>query len=173
MFDTRLFAAVLAAALLLAACGESAATTITTTATTMAMSTGEDGDDHEMDFSFGTPADSTDATRTIEVVAGDDLRFSPSTVTVSAGETVTFRIVNSGQLPHDFTLGDAAAQEEHEAEMAEMGGVMIHDEPNAVSVPAGETKELTWRFGDSGTVLYGCHQTGHYAAGMKGEISLG
>jgi uncharacterized cupredoxin-like copper-binding protein len=84
---------------------------------------------------------------------------------------VTFRIANHGSLIHDFTLGDEAAQDEHEAQMAEMGG-MAHNQPNVVTVPAGETMELTWTFGEAGTVLIGCHQPGHYAGGMKGRIAI-
>jgi uncharacterized cupredoxin-like copper-binding protein len=41
-----------------------------------------------------------------------------------------------------------------------------------VSVPAGESKDLTWRFTEGGTVLYGCHQAGHYSGGMKGQVMV-
>lgn len=126
-------------------------------------------------FGFGKPADPAEASRTIEILAGDDFRFNPSEVTVTTGETVTFRIVNTGVLPHDFTIGDQATQDEHEAEMAGMAGMAgmtVPDAPNAMVVPAGETKELSWRFTETGTVLIGCHQPGHYAAGMKGEITI-
>lgn len=129
------------------------------------------GDEHA-EFAFGEPAAASEADRTVEVVASDALAFDPATVTVEVGETILFRITNEGQLPHDFTLGDEAAQQEHEAEMA--GGEMeMHDEANAVSIPPGETAELAWTFTEPGVVLYGCHETGHYAAGMKGEITVG
>jgi uncharacterized cupredoxin-like copper-binding protein len=120
---------------------------------------------------FGSPGEPADAARTVEIVANDDFSFEPAEVSVAAGETVTFRVVNQGSLIHDFTLGDQATQEEHEAEMAEMEE-MAHDEPNVMTLPAGETKELTWTFPENGTVLIGCHQPGHYDAGMKGEITI-
>jgi uncharacterized cupredoxin-like copper-binding protein len=41
-----------------------------------------------------------------------------------------------------------------------------------VTIPASGTKELTWVFAEAGTVLIGCHQPGHYAAGMKGQITV-
>ena len=85
------------------------------------------------------------------------------------GETITFRVTNEGNIPHDFTLGTAEMQDEHEEEMGE--GPMMHDEPNAVSVEPGETKELTWMFTEEGTTLYGCHEPGHYDAGMVGEVT--
>ncbi|WKZ82305.1 MAG: plastocyanin/azurin family copper-binding protein [Acidimicrobiia bacterium] len=151
-----------AAALLLAACSDSGAATTTTIS-----------DDHPMEFGFGEPADAGDADRVVEIVASDDFRFTPDAVTVDVGETITFRIVNAGQVPHDFTLGDQATQDEHDEEMAEMGGMMMDDEANAVAIAAGETKELTWRFTEEGPVLIGCHQPGHYAAGMKGTVTVG
>lgn len=44
---------------------------------------------------------------------------------------------------------------------------------NAVTVHAGETAELTWRFTRAGTVLLGCHVQGHYEAGIRGEVTVG
>jgi uncharacterized cupredoxin-like copper-binding protein len=125
----------------------------------------------DSEFSFGSPAQPADADRTVEITVTDSLAFEPAELTVAAGETITFRIVNPGSVTHDLTLGDQVTQDEHEAEMAEMGD-MTHDEPNVVTIPAGETKELTWAFPDSGTVLIGCHEPGHYAAGMKGQITI-
>lgn len=156
----RLAAALVAlTAVVLAACGGSASTTTT-------------GDDPDTEFGFGEPADPSEADRTVEIVASDDFRFTPAEVTVKVGETITFRIVNQGQLAHDFTLGDQATQERHEEEMAEMGGAVMPDDPDAIGVDAGETKELTWRFTEAGTVLIGCHQPGHYDAGMRGEVTV-
>jgi uncharacterized cupredoxin-like copper-binding protein len=173
MFSVRLrVVAAMAAAtsLFLGACGDSTSPTTTAATTTTDGDVGSD-DDHG-EFTFGEPADAADADRTVEIVAGDELRFTPDAVTVAVGETITFRIVNSGQIPHDFTLGDQAAQDEHEQEMADMGGMTMPDEPNAVAVDAGATKELTWRFTEAGSVLIGCHQPGHYAAGMKAEVTV-
>ena len=124
-------------------------------------------------FSFGEPASAEAASRVIEIEASDDLTFSPDNVDVAAGDTVTFRVSNTGKLPHDFTLGDAEHQDEHGEEMAAMTEDMMmgmEDEPNAFVLPAGETKELTWHFTEAGSVLFGCHVPGHYAAGMHGDI---
>ncbi len=165
MFESRLLlgALVAGAVLVLGGCGGSDADTTTTAAA---------GDGSGLEFAFGEPADPAEADRSVEIVANDDFRFTPPALTVVAGETVTFRIVNAGQVAHDFTLGDQAAQDEHEAQMAE-DGMIMSDAPNAVTVQAGETEELTWRFTEAGTVLIGCHQPGHYAAGMTGEITVG
>jgi len=155
----------LLAGLLVGACGDSTTATTETDETEM----------EEMMFSFGEPAEAADADRVIEIAANDDFSFDPDEIPVSAGEVITFRVVNSGALIHDFTLGDEATQEEHEAEMAEMaesGEMMMHDEPNAMSIDPGETNELTWHFTESGSLLIGCHQVGHYASGMRGTITI-
>lgn len=158
----RVALAATATTLLVAACGGN------TTPTTTTMP----GDNMDTEFAFGEPADPGDADRTIEILASDDFRFDPDELTLNVGEVITFRVVNNGQIAHDFTLGDAATQDEHEEAMTEMGGMAMPDEPNAIVVAAGETKDLTWRFTEAGTVLIGCHQPGHYAAGMKGEITV-
>lgn len=126
---------------------------------------------HE-EYGFGEPSEE-EPDRVIEVTAVDAFAFEPGAINVAVGETVTFRVTNAGKIPHDFTLGDEAIQSEHEAEMAEMGGEMqMHDEPNVFSLAPGETKEMTWTFTESGEILMGCHQTGHYAAGMLGTITI-
>ena len=132
----------------------------------------EEGDDEHGDFDFGEPADAADADRVIEIVTDDDFTITPSEMTIAVGETVTFKVTNEGKLTHDFTLGRADLQDEHDLEMAEMNGMAMADEPNAFMLESGETKELTWHFTEGGEVLIGCHIPGHYAAGMKAEISV-
>ena len=114
------------------------------------------------------PADAP-ATR-IEVELTDAFEIVPAAMTVPAGVPVTFVVHNAGALEHEFFLGDEAAQAEHEQEMAEVG--MAHDDPNGISVPAGETKELTFTFEEAGATLAGCHEPGHYGAGMKASITV-
>jgi uncharacterized cupredoxin-like copper-binding protein len=149
---------ILALTLTVAACGQENIETTTPETT-------------ESEFAFGSPADAADADRVIEIQTTDALIFEPADITVAPGETVTFRLSNDGAVVHDFTLGDQATQDQHEAEMSEMNR-MAHDEPNVTTIPAGETVELTWTFGNEGTVLVGCHQPGHYAAGMTGQITV-
>ena len=181
---TRTLVGLAALALALGACATDEAGDTTDSTATEAMSdmtaTMEDMDDdggdgdHE-DFAFGEPADAADADRTIAIEAATPFVFEPAEVTVAVGETVTFEVTNTDAIDHDFTLGDDEAQAEHEAEMREMddmGTEMEHGDANAMVVPAGETMSLTWTFTEPGTVLYGCHQPGHYAAGMLGEITV-
>jgi uncharacterized cupredoxin-like copper-binding protein len=120
---------------------------------------------------LGEPADAADASRTIAVDAFD-MAFDPETIAVEAGEVVTFEVTNTGEAVHEFFLGDRAMQQEHAEEMAEMGHDMPHDEPYSIRVEPGETKQLTWRFADAGSVEYACHEPGHYQAGMHGRIDV-
>ncbi len=120
----------------------------------------------------GAPADAAQATRTINVTTLDSLAFDPATIGVLAGETVTFAVTNTGKIIHEFTVGDAAMQQEHAQKMAHAPDGMSHDTPNSVRVDAGETGRITWRFGDAGTLEYACHQSGHYGAGMRGIIKV-
>lgn len=136
-----------------------------------------EADEHVEEFGFGVPADAADADRTIDVETAEQggFHYEPSSIEVSAGEVVTFRIHNVGEATHEFVLGDEAQQQTHEAEMRAMaseGDMMMHDEPNAVSVQPGGTKELTWRFTTPGELEYGCHEPGHYAAGMRGDLTV-
>ena len=110
------------------------------------------------------------------VSEGIKLNKESISITLKQGETKTEKIVitNTGNIPHDFTLGDQATQDEHAAEMAEMiaNGEAAHDSDNAVVLAPGETKELTWYFSEAGTFIVGCHQPGHYAAGMVGAVNV-
>ena len=109
--------------------------------------------------------------RTIRVTALDAMTFEPGRVDVAAGETVTFVVTNTGRAVHEFTVGDASEQRRHGEEMVRTGG-MTHDELGSVRLQPGETKQLTWRFGGAGTLEYGCHEPGHYEAGMRGMIAV-
>jgi uncharacterized cupredoxin-like copper-binding protein len=170
-FKRALFASgILTLTLALVGCGDSTSASTTTGIEDSGSDTTGMGD-IESEFSFGQPADSANADRTVEIIASDDLTFDPAEIAVSPGEVITFRVINDGQITHDFVLGDEAAQDEHEEEMAEMEG-MVHDEPNTVSLEAGETKELTWRFGEGGALIFGCHEPGHYDGGMLGHVTV-
>lgn len=168
---TRKFGLVLAAlalGLVVAACGSTSTTAPESTTT---VPTTDTADDHS-EFSFGEPADAASADRVIEITASDDFRFDPASIEVSAGETVTFRVTNTGVIPHDFTLGDEATQQDHAEEMEEMSGMAMSDEPNGMALAPGETRDLTWHFTEAGELLIGCHEIGHYEAGMKAQVTV-
>ena len=150
-----------AAALLLAACG------------------GDDSDGTNLS------ADSGDTERTVEIEMVDN-SFEPSTLDVSRGETVRFTFTNNGTVAHDAFIGNAAAQMDHEQEMREaeddgmddmgtedgMDGMGTEDDEDAITLEPGDTGELTYTFDEVGTLEIGCHELGHYEAGMKVTVSI-
>jgi uncharacterized cupredoxin-like copper-binding protein len=107
--------------------------------------------------------------RIIRIIALD-IRFDKTQLSARSGETVRFIVTNKGQLTHEFTIGDAGEQAEHEKEMQRMDGMVMPDEPNAITLKPGETKTLVWTFGKEPVVEFACHVPGHYAAGMAGKI---
>lgn len=111
--------------------------------------------------------------RTIEVSALDSLRFDPAESQVQSGKTVRFVVANEGSVVHEFVLGDQATQMEHEGEMG-MGESMEHERMDlpALSLQPGQTKKVTVTFDDAGSILYGCHEPGHYAIGMVGTLNV-
>ncbi len=120
---------------------------------------------------IGEPGVASRVTRTIDVEAADTMRFTPANITVKRGETVRFRIRNSGQLPHEFSLGTEKDLLEHYEVMKKFPG-MEHAEPNQISLKPGEQGEIIWRFTKAGVVHFACLHVGHYDAGMKGQVRV-
>lgn len=117
------------------------------------------------------PSASTDgAARRVDVTMTDALRFEPAELTARVGETVEFVVHNDGLIVHEFYVGDEEAQGEHAQVMA--AGGMQHDEPTGVSLEPGETKTLVYTFAEAGELLIGCHEDGHYEAGMVATMSV-
>jgi uncharacterized cupredoxin-like copper-binding protein len=110
-------------------------------------------------------------TRTVAINMTDDMRFTPSEVSVRRGETVRFVVTNSGKLKHEFNLGTEADLKAHYAQMLKFPG-MEHDDPNLVSLEAGKTGEVIWQFTQAGNVNFACLHPGHYEAGMKGNVKV-
>ena len=115
-------------------------------------------------------------TRTVEVKMVD-IGFEPKALEVARGETVRFVFINTGAVAHDAFIGDEEAQAEHEEEMraadgGEHGGGHGEDAEDAITVEPRDTGELTYTFGEAGTLEIGCHQQGHYDAGMKTTVEV-
>ena len=114
------------------------------------------------------PGQRTNAPVTVEVTIHHST-FSPSHFSFPAGTRVRFVIRNTDPIDHEFIVGSRLVQlyVEHTAERVHSGAV-----PGQVSVPAGTTRETTYRFGRAQPLLFGCHLPGHYAYGMRGTISV-
>lgn len=100
--------------------------------------------------------------RVITLEANDQLKFVPATITVKAGETITFRVANTGAVEHEFMVGPKqAVLEDGEEGTAEIEGI-----------EKGQTKELTFTFAEGGEYAFACHELGHFEAGMVGSIAI-
>jgi uncharacterized cupredoxin-like copper-binding protein len=123
---------------------------------------------------IGQAGDASEAARTVEIRQLDTRKFEPAEVEVQEGETVTIRVTNTATALHEFFLGDEEAQKEHEEEMAAMGDaeMKMSDTEARLFMEPGETKQITWTFGDAGEVPFGCHMPGHYDGGMKGTFKV-
>ena len=97
--------------------------------------------------------------RVIRVYAGPGYAFSPSSITVARGETVTFVVTTMGPIAHEFMVGPADA--------------VASDTPGTLEVAdigMMQAKSLTYTFDGSGRYAFACHAAGHYEAGMHGTI---
>jgi uncharacterized cupredoxin-like copper-binding protein len=118
---------------------------------------------------FGREGDPKKASRTINVDMGDTMRFSPSELSIKRGETVRFRVKNSGKVMHEMVLGTMEELKNH-AEMMKKHPGMEHDEPYMAHVAPGKTETMVWRFTKAGEFFYGCLVPGHFEAGMIGKV---
>lgn len=144
--------AALAATLsLTTACGNDSATT----SASQAMST--------------TPTKPAD--RTVDITMTDN-KYDPASVQVTKGETIKFRFHNNGAMVHEAFIGSAKDQAHHDQEMVAMPD-MNHASPDEmVTVKPGKSGDLTVTFDRTGETMIGCHQPGHWAAGMKATVDV-
>jgi len=107
----------------------------------------------------GAPGEASAVWRTLHIEARD-MSFTPTVVPVLLGETVRLVISNRGTMRHEFV--------EHRAMMRQKPDMDMANEPNAVTVDPGQSKELIWRFGKNPNVEFSCDIPGHAEAGMAG-----
>ncbi|QRX83393.1 plastocyanin/azurin family copper-binding protein [Glaciimonas sp. PAMC28666] len=119
----------------------------------------------------GSPGKAGAASRTIHIEMADDMRFTPSDVTVKQGETIKFVVANKGKLVHEMVIGNAAELAEHAQLMRKMPD-MKHEEANQITVEPGKTANLIWKFSKAMKVDFACLEPGHFEAGMKGKVNV-
>ncbi|WP_419341225.1 cupredoxin domain-containing protein [Achromobacter sp. PD1] len=129
------------------------------------------GGGHEAAAPIGKPGNLAKVSRTIVVDMTDAMRFTPDKIDVKAGETIRFKVSNSGKIRHEMVLGTTADLNSHYQMMLKDPG-MRHEEPNSVSLEAGKAGDIVWTFDKAGTVAFACLEPGHYPAGMKGAVSV-
>jgi uncharacterized cupredoxin-like copper-binding protein/Spy/CpxP family protein refolding chaperone len=122
--------------------------------------------------SFGRAGDPKKASRTIDVDMSDQLRFKPADIEVKQGETIRFRVRNSGQTLREMVIGTTENLRKHAEAMRKHPG-MKHDAPYIAHVAPGKTGSIVWQFTKAGEFQYACLVPGHFEAGMVGRIRVG
>lgn len=101
----------------------------------------------------------------------DSMRFTPSRISVKAGETVRFFVKNSGKVQHEMVIGSTAELREHAEMMRKMPG-MQHADANTITLAPGKRGGMVWQFTKPGQYEFACLIPGHLEAGMKGVINV-
>jgi uncharacterized cupredoxin-like copper-binding protein len=100
---------------------------------------------------------------TVTVTTGkpSEFGFRLSTKTFKHG-SVTFKVTNGGQIPHDFKI------------CASPKGGTANACPGKVTelLSPGSSATLTYTFKTKGTYEYLCTVPGHAAGGMKGDVKV-
>ena len=123
----------------------------------------------------GKPA----AGRVIELTM-KEFTFSPRTISVRPGETVTVKFTNVGALEHEFMAGRGPVPSRGYTEdwlKRAVPALASHTHPGEEHLGEGIRVSADWGHQvtlvvpeETGTYEFGCFITGHYEAGMRGSI---
>lgn len=102
-----------------------------------------------------------------------DFAYSPSAITVPAGEPITLTLKNTGSVEHDFVVEEIDVR----TTIIQDGGSDGHHAHGEeqhydlhVSADAGQTSVLQLTVSEPGMYRVFCSVEGHEAAGMIGEL---
>lgn len=124
--------------------------------------------------------------RTIEIVAGDDMKWNVSKITAKPGEMLRIKLTSKGAIPkvamaHNFVLLAASANPQKfiAAGAADRGTDFIAPSTKSQVLAAsrfagpGETVWLNFKApAKAGNYTYLCTFSGHFQAGMKGILTV-
>jgi plastocyanin len=92
--------------------------------------------------------------------------FEPAEVRVPAGAPVTFVLVNTDPIDHEWLIGDDAFHAAHRTGTHASHGHVA----NEVTIEALGTSTTTLTFKEPGTIDFICHLPAHEAYGMVGRV---
>jgi uncharacterized cupredoxin-like copper-binding protein len=128
------------------------------------------GHDHNKESIVGQPGKASEVTRTVKIDTLDQ-SYNIKQVQVKPGETIRFVITNKSSIKHEFGIGTHHDQQAHREIMKSMPD-MEHNDANMVTLKAGETKEIIWKFSNNKEALkeleFSCNIPGHAEGGMIG-----
>jgi uncharacterized cupredoxin-like copper-binding protein len=127
----------------------------------------------------GSQPGTSTASRIVEVKM-NEFTFSPRTITVRPGETVTLKFTNVGALEHEFMAGRAPVPGRGYTEdwlKRAVPALANHTHPGEEHLGEGIRVSADWGNRvtlvvpeEKGTYEFGCFIAGHYEAGMRGSI---
>lgn len=128
-----------------------------------------------------TPLVAQTISRSVIIRMNDQMRFTPNTVPVQAGETIHFVVHNDGATAHEFVLGNSQEIAEHAELMRKIAAGTVsaashshqHGAGAALRVEAGKMGEIVVTFPQAGNLEMACLIPGHFEAGMRGTIEVG
>ena len=145
--------------------------TLAAAAPAFAAGSSTDGHHDHGTAALGEPGKASQVTRTVQIEMRDSMQFVPAKVSVKQGETLRIVVKNTGKLAHEIVLGSEKDLKAH-AELMKKFPEMEHAEPNMLTLAAGKTGELVWKFSRAGVINFACLQPGHFEAGMKGQMQV-
>ncbi|HEY1016555.1 MAG TPA: plastocyanin/azurin family copper-binding protein [Herpetosiphonaceae bacterium] len=109
----------------------------------------------------------------VDAASGATLKFAQETLSASTGTLqVTFN--NPGDVPHNWTL--VKPEEADQAANDAVGNAPDYKAPQAIghtkTISKGGTDTISFEVAAAGTYTYICTFPGHYAAGMKGTLTV-
>lgn len=118
-------------------------------------------------------ASPSQAVATEITVEATDFAYTPSSITIPAGEPVTIILNNSGEVEHDFVVEkinvkDVTASDNGPAEHHQMGS--MPDYNLHFFAKAGDISTLQFTALEAGTYEIFCSIEGHKEAGMIGKL---
>ena len=125
-----------------------------------------------------------DATRTLEIEM-KDFGFAPRTLVLEAGQNVTLVLRNTDTVEHELMAGRDPSEETGYKQdllaLFDVSATHVSDDAMAhardavaVRVAPGQTATISFLVpGAFGRWEIGCFLPGHYAAGMRGSLSIG
>ena len=134
---------------------------------------------------IGKPGKIENVTRIINIKLYDNY-FEPKNIQAKKGETILFNIENLGELVHEYSIATKKMHIKNQPEMLELFNKniltatkidkekikFVHSHKNSVLLEPQEEKKIIWKFDTTINLQAACNVTGHYEAGMVGDINL-
>jgi azurin len=152
----------------------------------VACSGGQNGGETGQEQSADTKSATEGEPRVIEIEGLDSLKFSVTSISAKPGEEITVKLVNNSSMPanamsHNFVLlkaeTDPAAFNKDVLAKGENGNVPEEMTDGVIAktglVAGGESDSVTFTVPEEpGEYTYICTFPGHFAAGMKGTLTV-